>query len=51
MGNVLFFEGRFDEALEEHDTALKLANGNYPDAEHDKRLVMAVKAGQLPFDF
>ena len=51
MGNVLFFEGRFDEALKEHDTALELTNGNYPAAEHDKRLVIAVKAGQIPFDF
>ena len=51
MGNVLFFEGRFDEALKEHDTALQLMHGNYPAAEQDRRLVIAVKAGQIPFDF
>ena len=51
MGNVLFFEGRFDEALKEHDTALQLTNNNYPAAEDDKRVVIAVKAGQIPFDF
>lgn len=51
IGNVLFFEGRFDEALKEHDMALQLMNGSYPAANHDKRLVMAVKAGEIPFDF
>jgi len=50
MGNVLFFEGRFDEAIKEHDTAIKLMDGNYPDAEHDKRLVIKVKSGEIPFD-
>jgi tetratricopeptide (TPR) repeat protein len=51
MGNVLFFEGRFDEALKEHDMALQLTGGSYPAAEHDKGLVIAVKTGQIPFDF
>ena len=51
MGNVLFFEGRLDEAIQRHDKALKLAGGNYPDAEHDRRLVMAVKKGGIPSDF
>lgn len=51
IGNVLFFEGRFDEALKEIETALQLAHGNYPAAEYDKRLVIGVKAGQIPFDF
>ncbi|AKB85139.1 hypothetical protein [Methanococcoides methylutens] len=51
MGNVLFFEGSFDEAISEHDRALELANGNYPAAEHDKSIVMAVKSGQIDFDF
>lgn len=51
MGNVLFFEGRFDEALKEHDLALQLTNGNYPAAEHDRRIVIAVKNGEIPFDF
>lgn len=51
MGNVLFFEGQFDEAIKEHDKALQLANGNYPAAEHDKRLVIGVKNSEIPFDF
>jgi len=51
MGNVLFFEGQFDEAIKEHDRALELMNGNYPAAEHDKRLVIAVKNGEILFDF
>jgi tetratricopeptide (TPR) repeat protein len=42
MGNVLFFEGKCDEAIKEHDRAIELMNGNYPAAEHDKRLVEAV---------
>jgi tetratricopeptide (TPR) repeat protein len=51
MANILFFERRLDEALKEHDKALQLANGNYPAAEHDRRMVAAVKAGEMPFDF
>ncbi len=51
MGNVLFFEGRFDEAIKEHNKALQLTNDNYPAAEHDKRIVIAVKNGRIPFDF
>ena len=49
--NVLFFEGRFDEAIKEHERALKLTDGNYPDAERDKSLVIRVKNGEIPFDF
>jgi len=51
MGNVLFFEGHFDEAIKEHETALELTGGNYPAAEHDMRLVIRVKNGEIPFDF
>ena len=51
MGNVLFFEGKFDAAIKEHDIALRLTNGNYPDAEHDKGIVMRVRDGKIPFDF
>ena len=51
MGNVLFFEGRFDEAIKEHERALKLTDGNYPDTERDKSLVIRVKNGEIPFDF
>jgi Flp pilus assembly protein TadD len=50
MGNVLFFEGQFDKAIKEHDKALELMGGNYPAAEHDKRLVIAVKNGKIPFN-
>ncbi len=51
MGNVYFFEGRFDEAIKEHDFALQLTNGRYPAAEHDKKIVERVKSGELAFDF
>ena len=51
MGNVLFFEGKFEEAIKQHTIALKLANGKYPAAEHDKRLVQRVMNGEIPFDF
>jgi len=51
MGNVLFFEGRLDDALKEHDVALQLTHNNYEAANHDKQLVLAVKGGQIPFDF
>ena len=51
MGNALFFEGHFDEAIKEHETALKLTDGNYPAAEHDKRVVIGVKNRKIPFDF
>jgi len=51
MGNVLFFEGHFDEALIEHDVALRLTDDNYPAAERDKGLVIRVKKGEIPFDF
>jgi len=51
LGNVLFFEGQFDAAIKEHDKALQLTNGHYPEAEHDRRIVMAVKNGEIPFDF
>ncbi|MEN6319077.1 MAG: TIR domain-containing protein [Syntrophaceae bacterium] len=51
MGNVLFFEGNFDEAVKEHDTALRLTGGNYPAAEQDKQLVLKVRDGKIPFNF
>jgi tetratricopeptide (TPR) repeat protein len=51
MGNVLLFEGNFDEAIKQHNLALKLTNGHYPAAEHDKKLVERVKRGEIPFDY
>lgn len=51
LGNVLFFEGKFDGAIKEHEVALQLANGNYPQAEDDRRLVEAVRKGEIPFEF
>jgi len=51
MGNVLFFEGKFDEAIREHDIALRLTGGNYGYAEQDKKLVVKVRNGEIPFDF
>ncbi|HWR84240.1 MAG TPA: hypothetical protein VN285_13145 [Candidatus Deferrimicrobium sp.] len=50
MGNVLFFEGRFDEAIEEHAAALRLSGGQYEAAKHDRLLVERVKKGEIPFD-
>ena len=43
----MFFEGQFDAAIKEMDAALRLTEGNYPNAEHDKRLVEAVKKGRF----
>ena len=51
MGSVLFFEGRFDEAIKKHETAVELKDGDYPAAEHDRRLVLKVKSGEVPSDF
>jgi len=51
MGNVMFFKGQFDDAIKEHDKALELTNGIYPAAEHDKRIVIAVRNGEVSFDF
>lgn len=50
MGNTLFFEGHFDEAIKEHETALKLMAGNYPAAKHDMHLVNRVKSGEIVFE-
>ncbi len=50
MGNILFFQGNFDEAIKRHEKALELAKNNYPAAEHDMSIVMAVKDGDIPFD-
>ncbi|MFY9941259.1 MAG: TIR domain-containing protein [Desulfobacterales bacterium] len=49
MGNVLFYEGQFDQAIMHHERALNLAGGSYPAAEHDLELVMRVKSGAVPF--
>ncbi len=48
-GNVLFYEGKLDEAIMHHERAIKLAGGSYPAAEHDLNLVMRVKSGAVPF--
>ena len=50
MGNIHYFEGHFDEAIKEHDTALKLTNGKYPAAYRDKKLAIKAKNGEIPFD-
>lgn len=51
LGNVLFLKREYEAALKEHETALQLNNGDYPQAEQDKRLVEAVMSGEVPFDF
>jgi tetratricopeptide (TPR) repeat protein len=50
MGNVLFYEQRFDEAIRYHEQAISLAGGKYDHAEHDLNLVRQVKSGKIPFD-
>lgn len=50
MGNVLFYERRFDEASRHYEEAIKLAGGHYPEAEHDLKLVKLVKSGQAEVD-
>jgi tetratricopeptide (TPR) repeat protein len=50
MGNVLFYERRFDEAIAHHKRALKLAGGNYPAAKHDLDLVTKVQSSKIAFD-
>jgi tetratricopeptide (TPR) repeat protein len=49
MGNVLFYERKFDDAIRHHEQAIKLAGGSYPAAEHDLNLVKAVKSGAVAF--
>jgi len=49
LGNALFFEGLFDDAIEEHKLAIKLNKGSYSSAEHDLEIVEKVKRGDLPF--
>lgn len=51
LANVLFFEGRLDDAIREHDKAIALAGGDYPAAAHDKDLVTRVKSGEIAFTF
>jgi tetratricopeptide (TPR) repeat protein len=51
LGNVLFFEGKYDEAIDQHDIALRLTNGQYPAAKEDKDLVERVKKGEVTIDF
>jgi tetratricopeptide (TPR) repeat protein len=50
MGNVLFYEGRFDEAIAHHKRALELTGGNYPAAKHDLDLVAKVQSGKIAFN-
>lgn len=51
LGNIFFFLGEFDAAIAHHNTALELAHGDYPAAEHDKRLVEQICDGRIPFNF
>lgn len=48
LGSVLILEGRCEEARIHIETALKLANGNYPAAKHDLAIVdqMCPRAGE-----
>lgn len=42
LGNVLFFQGHYDEAKKETEKAIKLANGYYPAADHDLNLILKI---------
>lgn len=50
MGNILFLEGHFDDAIKEHDLALQLTGGDYPAAKNDRSLVLSVKNGKVTFE-
>lgn len=49
MGNVSFYEGKFDAAIKYHESAIKEAGGSYSHAEHDLNLVKQVKSGKVKF--
>ena len=49
MGNVSFYEGKFDTAIKYHELAIKLAGRPYPNASHDLALVKRVKSGEVAF--
>lgn len=49
MGNVSFYEGKFDAAIKYHELAIKEAGGSYSYAEHDLNLVKQVKSGKVRF--
>jgi tetratricopeptide (TPR) repeat protein len=49
MGNMLFYEGKYDEAIRYHEQALALTGGQYPAAKHDLDLVKRVKSGEIQF--
>lgn len=51
MGNIMFFQGRFDDAIKEHEKAIELAGGYYDAAILDKNLVLRVKNGEIPFEY
>ena len=49
MGNVLFYERKFDEAIRHHEQVIQRAGGSYPAAAHDLNLVRWVKSGAVLF--
>jgi tetratricopeptide (TPR) repeat protein len=50
MGNVSFYEGKFDTAIRYHELAIKEAGSRgYPNAEQDLSLVKRVKSGAVAF--
>lgn len=50
MGNVRYFQRRFDEAIALHRRAIELTQGRYPAAQSDLDLVQRVKSGAQKFD-
>jgi Tfp pilus assembly protein PilF len=49
MGNVLFYERKFDESIRYIERAITESGGSYPAAEHDLLLVKRVKSGAVAF--
>jgi tetratricopeptide (TPR) repeat protein len=50
LGNVRFYQHRFDEAITLHKRALLLTGNAYPDAQNDLQLVQLAKLGKVPVD-
>jgi TIR domain len=50
MGNVRFYQGRFDEAIALHRHAIQLTQDRYPAATQDLAVVQRVQSGALKFD-
>ena len=50
MGNIFFFQGRYDDAIKEHEKAIELMGGFYDDAIQDRNRVLRVKNEMIGFE-